>query len=322
LSQQASATVAPPLSQPARIVVAESSDVLRESLARFLQERYETFTAATSDELISVLARIGRVKLVLCDTELKPLGGLACVRKARALCPAAEFALMTRQRVEPMMPDLKRHRLHNVLVKATPFNFREFGVYVANLLSPQSAFGLRRYLNDPAEIHHLEIRTQTDRENALRQISDFFARYRPYESDVSEIRLGCEELLNNAIYHAFRHPSGLEKYPVGTFRSLEPGEQVRVSYGLDRDNLGCAVSDNQGALTVEKVMSRFDRQITLEGLLDESGRGLHLTRNLSDQMIVNIHPGVQTEIILLFSHRSAPPARPLLVNVVTPVPVT
>ncbi|MCX7717587.1 MAG: ATP-binding protein [Candidatus Sumerlaeaceae bacterium] len=307
--------------RPPRVVVAEANEVLRDALARFLEKSYETFTAATSDELLSVLGRLGGAALVMCDTELKPVGGVACVRMARARCPLAKYALLTRRKVEALLPELRRHGLYNVLIKSTPLNFREFGLYVENLIAPQNAFGLRRYLHPPAEIHEIEIQNREDRARAMRAVTDFFGRYRPYESDVGEIRLACEELLNNAIYHAFRGPTGARKYPLGTFQSLDTGEDIIVYYGRDDSNLGCAVRDNQGTLEVDQLLARFDRQITLEGLFDESGRGLHLTWNLADQMIVNIYPGVRTEIILLFSHRSAPASRPLLVNVVEPVQV-
>lgn len=66
-----------------------------------------------------------------------------------------------------------------------------------------------------------------------------------------------------------------------------------------------SITDYQGKLTKETVLYKIDRQITGEGLLDDSGRGIHMSRLFADRMIINIEPGKRTEVILLnyFSHK-------------------
>jgi hypothetical protein len=60
-----------------------------------------------------------------------------------------------------------------------------------------------------------------------------------------------------------------------------------------------------GRLTKETVLYKIDRQITGEGMLDDSGRGIHMSRLFSDRMIINIAPKSKTEFILMnyFSHK-------------------
>ena len=64
------------------------------------------------------------------------------------------------------------------------------------------------------------------------------------------------------------------------------------------------------------VMKRIERQISMEGLYDMNGRGIFLTRNLSDRMVINIHPRVATQVVLIFRHRANAQPRPLHINVI------
>jgi anti-sigma regulatory factor (Ser/Thr protein kinase) len=155
-----------------------------------------------------------------------------------------------------------------------------------------------------------------EKQKMMEEAIGFFRRYRPHETDINQIRLAFEELINNAIYHAFRKSSGVEKYRMGTFETLNQGEEIYVEFGFDKRFLGCSVTDNQGTLEIETVMKKMERQITLEGLMDESGRGIYLTRTLCDRMIINLRPGVLTQVVLLFSHRLSSRIRPLYVNVI------
>ena len=43
----------------------------------------------------------------------------------------------------------------------------------------------------------------------------------------------------------------------------------------------------------------MERQISGAGLLDESGRGIHMSRLFADRMVINIDPGRKTEVILM-----------------------
>ncbi|MGB9691482.1 MAG: ATP-binding protein, partial [Candidatus Sumerlaeaceae bacterium] len=211
---------------------------------------------------------------------------------------------------------LNRYDIFCVLVKTIPLDFDELQLAVENLLVPAKAFGLARYLRPPCDIREKVIQTLADKQMMMEEALELFRRYRPHDTDISQIRLAFEELINNAIYHAFRRATGDEKYKLGAFERLERGEVIRVEFGADKRFVGCSVTDNQGTMEEGTVMKKIERQITQEGLLDESGRGLYLTRTLSDKMIINIHPHVATQLILLFAHRDRPKIKPFYLNLV------
>jgi hypothetical protein len=72
-----------------------------------------------------------------------------------------------------------------------------------------------------------------------------------------------------------------------------------VECGYDREKYAVSVTDNQGKLKKETVLYKIDRQLTGEGLLDDSGRGIHMSRLFADRMIINIDPNKRTEVILM-----------------------
>jgi hypothetical protein len=47
------------------------------------------------------------------------------------------------------------------------------------------------------------------------------------------------------------------------------------------------------------VMFKLDRHVRGEGMLDCSGRGIHMTRVFADRMVINILPGCKTEMVIM-----------------------
>jgi len=68
---------------------------------------------------------------------------------------------------------------------------------------------------------------------------------------------------------------------------------------LASEKYGVSVLDTSGKLTKETVLYKIDRHIHGEGLMDEDGRGLHMSRIYSDRLIINIKKNVATEAIFL-----------------------
>ena len=80
---------------------------------------------------------------------------------------------------------------------------------------------------------------------------------------------------------------------------------MHLECGYDAEKYGIAVIDNMGRLTKDTVLYKIERQMSGEGVLDDSGRGLHMSRLFSDRLIINIAPKIKTEVILInyFSHK-------------------
>lgn len=301
-----------------RILIADGDNSVRGVLTNFLSRHYAVESVATSDDAMELIRHnYENYGLVLADLQLKPANGYNLAAGAQMAFPDLKIALMTRTKIEPHFSALRKNRLYHVITKSVPFHYDDFLVSVQNLLEPSRALGLERYLREPVKIREESLRTREDRASISEDAVSFFRRFRQYDTDVSVLQLAVDEVINNALYHAYRRPNGTEKYAPSTFRSLDDNESLKVQFGRDNTWLGCSITDNCGTLTPETIMKKIERQISQEGLMDESGRGLYLARTLADRMIINIEPGKLSQVIMLFRHRSANEPKPLHINVIS-----
>lgn len=305
-----------------RILIVDPDPARRDVAVRFLSSEFRVESADSTDQALAMVYALQEqghpYDLALCAISAKPLGGARFASSLRDVTPSTTVALLTAKPVDPQLTQMRRCRVHNVIISEKPFNFFEFHLMVENLLYPERAFGLRRYLREPRTVVDGTIRALGDIEPIIQRVQDFARKYRRYESDVMEVRLASEELINNALFHAFHKSNGTEKYAAGRFQTLETHEHVLVSHGRDPEFLGIAVRDNQGTLDPASIMDKLERHYSLTGIMDLGGRGFYLTRQLCDRMIVNIDPGVATEVILLFASDNRPPGpKPILINEVS-----
>lgn len=297
-----------------RLLVATHEPHLRAILKNFFSRFLTVEVAETANQaILAVEGSALEFDAVLVDQNMPP-SGIEIIARIRRDYPHIPVALFVSQDYEPFFPLLNKYDVFCVLVRTAPLDYDELLVAVENLIYPTKAFGLARYLRQPVAFQERTITSLSEKQEMMEEALKLFRRFRPHDTDISQIRLAFEELINNAIYHAFRRASGAEKYKLGAFERLERGEQIRVEFGANKEYVGCSVADNQGTLDVTTVMKKIERQITQEGLLDENGRGLYLTRTLADKMIVNLHPNVSTQIVLLFAHRNRPAVKPFYLN--------
>lgn len=114
-----------------------------------------------------------------------------------------------------------------------------------------------------------------------------------------DVKLIMDELITNAIYHAPRKEDGSAKYEEYAPVTLGDNEHVYVTWGYDCEKYGVSIVDVQGRLTKDRVLYKIDRHIRGEGMLDDSGRGIHMSRLFADRMVINIKPGQKTEVIIM-----------------------
>lgn len=173
--------------------------------------------------------------------------------------------------------------------------------------------GLERYLADGTEIWESAIRGRNDKAEIIESVVDGAAQVNEDRAFQFDLRLIMEELLNNAIYHAFQDNIGREKYRIGNFKGLAEGESIRVRTGHDDRTFAVSISDNQGTLRRDTVLHKLERHVSVRGLLDENGRGLYLTYSLAGRVVFNLRKGELTELIVLFpTHADAWPERSAL----------
>lgn len=305
------------MSARAHILFIERDAGLRSAVSAFLGRANDVTACATWDEVRERLFTRPDISLFIASVDLAEPDECCDLYSTRGQIPNAPVLLLTHDLPDTVLRDLERARIYNVLPRTAISHDEDLSTVVENLIHPPRAFGLERHLFKPEAIHRFPLRSTHDKRAAVEQIAAYFRRFRSHETDVHEIRLAIEEMINNSIYHGFKdRATGAPNYQLGVPLELEENHLVEIEFGRDRDHFGCLVRDSGGTMDPSRMLDRLARQASLEGLMDTSGRGLYLARNLSDRMIVNIHPGRMTEVVLLFSERRRRVAKPLLFNVV------
>ena len=292
----------------ARILVIDDDDAIRSMLQDWLSDDYEVLTASDGHKGIEVL-ETETVDLVISDINMPGINGFETLRRIRARHPKIKTALITDYDVDSYIRFALEEDITNIIVKTSPFNVEELFRTVDNLITGKNIFGLSNYMQPDTNLHHKVIGGTSDlddvREIMLQVVSD---REEFLETRGNSLRMIFEEIASNAIYHAH----GYDKLHDVT---LKESERVDVYYGVDSDKFGFSVVDRSGQLTKEIVLKKILRAMSKDGVFDFSGRGLFLTRNFSDRVIVNIDPEVSTEIIVLnFFHDNFKVNKPLYIN--------
>lgn len=280
---------------PHRILIVDDEKAIRMMLLDYLENKYEIITAETGEEALAILQH-SRFDLVISDINMPGMSGPQLLLEIRTRYPGTKTALITAYNVDEYIKTAKEYSITNIIPKTVPFNFSELDFIVYGLVTGD-IFGLSRYLLDNGTILETHIIKST---SDARKIQDHLVDLFESKFGTSgDMKLILDEIITNAMYHAPTHADGTEKYQEFNDIVLEPHEYIHLECGFDQEKYAVAVTDCQGRLTKETVLFKIDRQITGEGLLDDSGRGIHMSRLFADRMIINIDPNKKTEVIII-----------------------
>ncbi len=278
-----------------RVLVVDDEAIIRGMLEIDLSDHYTVFTAESAGQALEVLER-EPVDLVVSDINMPGMKGYDLLKIIRERFPNTRTALITAYNTDDYIRIAKEHAITSIIPKSTPFNFDEFNAVVKGLVTGE-IFGIERYLLPEHTIEARYVIDDSDQipvveEDVMGRLSAFY-RPEPY------VQILLEELITNAVYHAPADDDGLEKYEKHSRVRLSPGEEVAVVFGRDAEKFGVSVLDRSGRLTKEQVLYCLDRHTSAEGILDDSGRGLHMSRLYADRLIINIQSNTATEAIFL-----------------------
>lgn len=275
--------------------------------------------APTAAEAARLLGGPERPGLWLVDVRTLMREGEAGWTRLRQIAPEIPYAGITLLEPEIYLPWALRFRFLHVFLKNCSAPPEALALMLRCCVEPSAGFGLLSHLPNTLEMFSLSVETRQDKDFAVERAANEFATAGFDIHELYDVRLILEELLNNALFHAFRRPDGSEKYHMATFERLEPGESVKLDFGHAGPVMAFAVSDNAGTLTPETVLGKLERQASQQGLYDLSGRGLHIARMLSSALFINIEPGLRTQIIAIFREKDARDRpKPLLINYLEP----
>jgi anti-sigma regulatory factor (Ser/Thr protein kinase) len=303
---------------PRRILLLDADLVSCAPLSAEL-EQLGTLVACPAPEIFLPLLEEDPDAIGLVDTAT--LAGLphSFVADLVALRGKRHLALVTGQQLEDFIFSLRSWGLLQCAVKAPPFDRSELEHFLLSVVDPTSGFGLLRYLGSTIQMYSIALQTADSKLRAIERVTNHFATCGFEVHELYDVRLILEEVTNNALFHAFQTATGRERHNISSFAGLDPGESVRIEYGSDDTRVGFAVTDNAGTLPIRTILSKLERQFNKDGIFDQSGRGLYLSRMLTTKLVINIEKGKRTQVVALFDeHRKSPRPKPFLVNYAGP----
>jgi CheY-like chemotaxis protein len=278
-----------------KILIVDDESYICGMLSAFLSQKYEVQSTTVPDHALALCDQID-FNLIISDINMPAMSGLELLAKIRAKHPAKVFVLMTGYNVNDYLQQTLEYNLSNIISKTVPFNFIEIQILLDALLT-ESIFGLNRYLlGDGLIMNSFSVRSTQEAQQVRDTITGMFSQMFGTAGDMNLI---LDEIITNALYHAPANPDGTQKYEAYESINLDKNEFVQVDCGADSEKYGVSVSDSSGRLTKKKVLETVHRQVSGQGLLDDHGRGIHISRLFSDRMIINIKPGSRTEVILM-----------------------
>lgn len=179
-------------------------------------------------------------------------------------------------------------------------------------------FGIEKYLPPASEIHLTRLRDYQGRQNAIDEVLGFADRSGVRRQVRQAIGQVCEELLMNALYDAPVNESGQRVFEhVDTKERLErlTPRPVSIRYAIVDDQFAVAVRDRFGTLDKATILRFIDKCIRSPNQIDRkvygAGLGLYLIANAATHYVVNIAPGVATEVVCTFDRGTRQPLRAL-----------
>ena len=282
----------------ARILVVDDEIDFLDIMSEFLEEEgYEVETAINGEEALKTLEK-SSFNLLVSDINMPGMKGFELLNKASQLYPDLKRILITAYDIRDYINMAKNYNIGNIITKTTPFNFEEIQVFIDNVLTG-NIFGLDKYVQ--GKIHTSFIRTNDDITKTNNEVIDFMKSDR----DRRKFKQALGEIVINAFYYGAKNEDPEKKQNWKFDLTLKKSEEVLVSWAKDSEKTGVAVTDQKGRLAKKDVVFWLERNTTKRedglsiGLTDCHGKGLFITREVIDRMIINIDPGKRTEIIMV-----------------------
>lgn len=117
-----------------------------------------------------------------------------------------------------------------------------------------------------------------------------------------------EELLSNALYHAYHSANGAEKYPRKLPVQLAAKEKVAVRYRISKEGIYLSVTDHGGSLNLEDISAAFARTYgapspEIQGKEGGAGLGIFMVFEAATHYKAVCAPGVRCEVSVWISDR-------------------
>jgi CheY-like chemotaxis protein len=263
------------------------------------EQGYATALAQNGLEALEILGR-ERFDLMISDINMPKMKGYELIARSKERFPAMKSALITAYDVNDYIRYAREFNIGNIIAKTSPFNFEDFLITVDKLLTGR-IFGMDVYFPNPFKRTEWTIKHSVEIETAIKEAYELLAN----QPKAKKIRTVIRELLVNAVFYGARNEDGARKEDWDIEVALKPDEWVLMRYLEDESKSGFAIVDQKGRLTKTDVLFWLERNIvrnadgTAINLQDIHGRGLYISREFMDQLVINLAPGRQTEVLCI-----------------------
>jgi hypothetical protein len=201
-------------------------------------------------------------------------------------------------------------RCNHVFV-ADDTGFQNIAVTVSKFVSGD-LFGIEKYLPSGTEVHLTRLREYKGRTAAIDEVLAYAEKVGVRRQVRSSIGQVCEELLMNALYDAPVDEQGTPLFAEVDLKArlekLSP-RPVSIRYAATEGGFAVAVRDRFGRLDKATVLRYIDKCLHSTQQIDRktygAGLGIYLIVNAATQFVLNVAPGVATEVVCSFDRRSA-----------------
>ena len=290
------------------ILIADNSTVARSIFSTYIRRaKGKAITVTNGSDAISVLGS-DKIDLLITDIDIPEVSGFDLVTAAKESRPAIPSIIITSAHIDEYINLAIEKDIGNILSKE--INEQSFVRTCYNLITGKNIFGLGHYLPDTREISSIKVDSSNQIQSVIQKVNDFGAGNGLHAAQIPFLAVILDEILSNAVYHAYGHTVEKENRAVV---SLAVDEQVEVCYGNNDTHIGISVTDYKGLLTKKKILSSFKNVIDQKKLIEESrklnldlidhvspsGMGLQMIRLMSNDYYFNIKRNSMTQVIAL-----------------------
>jgi hypothetical protein len=173
-------------------------------------------------------------------------------------------------------------------------------------------FGIDKYLPQGTDVHLTRLRDYKGRTAAIDEVLAFAEKVGVRRQVRTAIGQVCEELLMNALYDApvdeHGNPIFAEVEVKARLDRLSP-RPVSIRYAATDSGFAVSVRDRFGRLDKATVLRYIDKCLHSPQQIDRkvygAGLGIYLIANAATQFVLNVAPGMATEVVCTFDRKTA-----------------
>ena len=191
------------------------------------------------------------------------------------------------------------------IVAWTDSQARRQAVVAVDKIINRDLWGMERYFQRETPIRSFAVTSSGQRDKLLSELAEYLAPFKANRRIVAAAQSVADEFVMNAVYNAPTGPSGEHLYASRSRTEavdLSSGDAALFRYTCDGERVFLSIADRFGSLEPDKVKRYLIRGLKggagqIEQKEGGAGLGLYTLLKSANRLIINIAPGVGTEMI-------------------------